>query len=110
MVTDKDTNTDKDIRVGFTTKGNRHLYSDTFGRTKGLKKEDLKDLDKALANSTYVKPAKDSKGRKDGITDFYYFKDKNKNLYYNVAGMKRKDPKGVIQKSYFLYSVTERIK
>ena len=45
----------EDIVVGFSTAGNRHIYSDTFGRAKGLKKDDLKNIDKALAKAAYVK-------------------------------------------------------
>ncbi len=114
----------EDIVVGFSTAGNRHIYSDTFGRAKGLKKDDLKNIDKALAKAAYVKSAPLSKPRKDGISKFYYFKDcgcslpdqslfdgtkgligYGKRLYYNVAEVRR--GKHV---SRFLYSVTDKLK
>ena len=95
----------EDIVVGFSTAGNRHIYSDTFGRAKGLKKDYFKNIDKALAKAAYVKSAPLSKSRKDGISKFYYFKDCGKRLYYNVAEVRR--GKHV---SRFLYSVTDRLK
>ena len=36
------------IKVGFSTYGNKHLFSDTFGRSRVLLKEDLKDLGRSL--------------------------------------------------------------
>lgn len=39
---------DRMIKVGFSTYGNKHLFSDTFGRSKVLEKEDLVSLDKVL--------------------------------------------------------------
>ncbi|GHV69897.1 hypothetical protein FACS1894199_19130 [Bacteroidia bacterium] len=70
-----------EIVVKFSRKGNKHLYSDTLGRAKGLKKDDLNELDKALRESDFVKSSPITKARKDDITKFYYFKDKNKALY-----------------------------
>jgi len=98
-----------DIKVGFTIKGNDHLYSDTFGRTMGFTKADLATLDTALTDATFVKHAPVSKPRRDSITKFYYYKDINKNLYYNVAE-REYITKGIKHKSRFLYSVTDRIR
>jgi len=95
----------KEIVIGFTSYGNSHLYSDTFDRARGFKKEDLKDLDKALKNSTYVKSAPLSKPRKDNISKFYYFKDKDKELYYNVAEERRGR-----RVSRYLFSATNQIR
>ncbi|MDR2652063.1 MAG: minor capsid protein [Prevotellaceae bacterium] len=95
----------KQITVKFTKKGNNHLYSDTFKRAKGvLLKKDLKNLNTALQNAVFVKPAELSKKRKDNIVKFYYFKDKDKELYYNVAEEVRKGK--VIR---YLYSATTHI-
>jgi SPP1 gp7 family putative phage head morphogenesis protein len=100
----------KKIKVKFTKKGNKHLYSDTLTRAKGaLKKDDLKNLDNALKNAEFVKSEGLSKVRKDNIVKFYYFKDKNKELYYNVAEEAYKK-KGVEHKKIFLYSATKHIK
>ena len=100
----------KSIKIGFIKKGNKHLYSDTFGRTEGLQKSDLKNLDKALDKAVFVRSAVLSKGRKDGISKFYYFKDENKKLYYNVAERRRKRTDGSEEIYRFLYSVTATIK
>lgn len=81
------------------------MYSDTFVRAKNLDKKDLKDLDKALSESVYVRSSPISKTRKDGVSKFYYFKDKNKKLYYNVAEVRRGK---TVQR--FLYAVTDRLK
>ena len=95
----------KKIRIGFTPNGNRHLYSDTFKRTGGkLPKSELKNLDKALEQSVYIKSAPLSKERTDNIKKFYYFRDNRKELYYNVA--ETRNEKHV---SRFLYSITTKI-
>jgi len=101
---EKQTN-DGNIMIGFTKYGNKHLYSDTFGRANGFGKSDLANLYNALNNSTFVKSSSLSKQRKDGITKFYYFKDKHKNLYYNVA---EEVNKGKVHR--YVYSVTNNIK
>lgn len=102
---------EKDIRIGFNKRGNKHLYSDTFGRAKeALLKSDLKNLDKILKRATFVKKAGLSKDRKDNIECFYYFKTKlnGKDVYLNVA-------KEVVVESgrnrtnVFLYAVTKEI-
>jgi hypothetical protein len=95
----------RSICIGFTKRGNEHLYSDTFGRAKDLEKDDLKYLDSALENDVFLDSATVSKKRQDSITKFYYFKDKDKDLYYNVAEMTYK---GSVCR--FLYSVTNSIK
>lgn len=96
----------KNIQIGFTTRGNKHLYSDTFTKARGrLKKEDLKYLDKALEQASYIKSAPLSKERTDNIKKFYYFRDNRKELYYNVAETRN----GKHIKRY-LYSATKKIK
>jgi hypothetical protein len=100
----------KTINIGFRNNGNRHIYSDTFGRAKELNKKDLKNLDKALSKSTFVKSAPLSKNRKDGISRFYYFRDASKKLYYNVAEKGERMDNGKRIKKYYLYSVTGNIK
>jgi len=105
-------NETKTIQVKFTKDGNKHLYSDTFSRAKGiLEKEELKNLDKILEKATFVKPAKLSKVRKDNIVGFYYYEAKinGKTCYLNVAE-KEVMSKGRMRKTRFLYSVTKWIK
>ena len=97
------------IVIRFTRKGNKHLYNDTLGRAKGLQKKDLKNLYTSLKGSIFVKSATLDKERNDSITKFYYFKDKDKELYYNVAEKRIKLKNGRETIHRFLYSVTDRI-
>ncbi|MDR0581446.1 MAG: phage head morphogenesis protein [Prevotellaceae bacterium] len=102
---------EKVINIGFTKKGNKHLYSDTFNNTKGLlDKTELKTLDAALIQSTFVKSADLSKKRKDNIKKFYYFKDKTRELYYNIAEEREKLNDGREKIHQYLYAVTKTIK
>ncbi len=98
--------------VGFRKDGNKHLYSDTFKRSKGLMKEDLKDLDKILEQSTYEQTGELSKVRKDNIKRFHYFKAKvrDEEVYLNVAETEFKTRAGLQWQEYFVYSITDRIK
>lgn len=101
----------QEIHVGFTTKGNKHLYADSQTRAKDvLEKEDLKRLDKALQKATYVKTSELYKERKDKISKFYYFKDAEKEMYYNVAEIQFKRDNGKINYKRFLYSITDVVK
>lgn len=98
----------KYIKVGFTEKGNEHLYSDTFGRSKVLRKEDLKTLDQLLPDATYDGEA-DAEGHKYDIVYFYYYKAKlhEKEVRLNVAkrAVRKKNGKWLIE--YFLYSIND---
>ena len=94
----------KEIKIRFTKKGNKHLYSDTFGRA-NFEKEELKNIDKKLQKADFIKSSEISKQRKDNITKFYYFKDEKKQIYYNVA---EENKKGNFLR--FLYSITNKIK
>jgi SPP1 gp7 family putative phage head morphogenesis protein len=105
----------KKIKVKFTRRGNKHLYADTLTRAKGLlNKNDLKSLNAALKNADFVKSSEITKPRKDSIRKFYYFKDKNKELYYNVAEEIKVESggrdKGKNIKFYYLYSITKSVK
>ena len=95
----------KEIKIRFTKKGNKHLYSDTFGRA-NFEKEELKNIDKKLQKADFIKSSEISKQRKDNITKFYYFKDEKKQIYYNVA----EEIKGKGKVFRFLYSITNKIK
>lgn len=101
-----------DRSVGFRKDGNKHLYSDTFGRSLILTKEHLKDLDKLLENATYISSNGLSKERKDDIIRFHYFMAEvdNKNVYLNIAETEFITNKGLIKNQYYVYSVTDKIK
>ncbi len=97
------------ISVGFTAYGNKHLFSDTFGRSRVLTKEYLKNLDELLANATYLDDSELSHPRADGIQHFYYFKTslRGQEIRLNVAKQVETDPHGRNRASYFLYSVND---
>lgn len=99
------------ISVGFNKYGNKHLLSDTYGRSSVLQRDDLKDLDKLLAKATFVKKSGLSKVRKDDIKRFYYYEAKlhGKTVYLNVAETD-KFRKGIgLSHERFLYSITDKI-
>jgi len=100
------------INIGFNKYGNKHLYSDTFGRAKNiLNKEDLKNLDSVLSDATFIKRVKLYKERKhDDIKRFYLFKSNinGKTVYLHVAETAYKRSSGKIDYSRFLYSITKK--
>ncbi|MDR0754216.1 MAG: hypothetical protein LBF04_02395 [Prevotellaceae bacterium] len=100
------------ITVEFIREGNKHVVDDVvISRAKGaLTLDELKKIDELLKNSAYQTsaPATGKKLRK-GYKMFYYFKDTEKELYYNVAEIVIK--KGEIEKIHrFLYSITTSLK
>ena len=101
--------TDKDIRVGFTKYGNSHLFSDTFGRSRILSKDDLKDLADILSTASFVEDSPLTHPRTDGIEHFFYFKAqiRGKWIRLNVAKQVLSQPNGKKQVQYFLYSIND---
>lgn len=97
------------VQVGFSTYGNKHLFSDTFGRSKILSKDDLKNLDTLLEHSTYEGESGLTHTRNDGIEHFYYFKTtlRGHEIRLNIAKQVETDPHGRTRISYFLYSVND---
>ena len=97
------------IKVGFSTYGNKHLFSDTFGRSLVLTKEDLKDLGAVLERSTYIDHAELTHGRNDNITHFYYYKAElhGRMVRLNVAKDVRVRRNGRIIVDYYLYSIND---
>lgn len=73
-------------------------------------KEDLKHLDKKLKEAEFVGTSEISKQRKDNIAKFYYFKDKDGEIYYNVAEEEKLGKSGKVYKNIFLYAITNKIK
>jgi len=98
---------DKSIKIGFNKKGNSHLADDVMTKNLGLTKTDLPKLNDYLREAQYDGSSSLIKERKDNIVRFYYFKDNNKNVYYNVAEQANKRKNGKIDKSRFLYAVTK---
>lgn len=97
----------RNINVGFTSYGNKHLFSDTFRRSKTFQRGDLLNLPDMLRKSQYAGSAMLSKERKDRITKFYYFKTQlhGNRVYLNVA----EEIKGGKIKRY-VYSITDKTK
>lgn len=99
--------------IGFSKEGNKHLYSDTFGRSSVLKKEHLARLDKVLAGSVYAGSAEISPDHpKTWAKRFLYFKGEidGKTVYLNVAEAEFENKAGKKKYDRFLYSVTDKIK
>lgn len=99
----------KDITVGFNKLGNEHLFSDTFGRTHIVSKDDLASLNKYLSQATFLEDAELTHTRKDYIDHFYYYKVKihNELVRLNVARRAYKGKDGQITVSHFLYSIND---
>ena len=97
------------IKVGFSTYGNKHLFSDTFGRSKVLEKEDLVSLDKVLHKATFIDSSPLTHERTDGIDHFYYFEGeiRGKKVRLNVARKADRKDNGFIRITYFLYSIND---
>ena len=95
------------IKVGFSTYGNRHLFSDTFGRSSVLTKEDLKELGTLLENSTYLDDSALTHPRRDNIVHFYYYKAElhGRIVRLNVAKDVEQFRNGRIIVKYYLYSL-----
>lgn len=98
-----------DIRVGFSAYGNKHLFSDTFGRSSILRKDDLASLDEVLKGAEFMDDAALTHQRTDGIEHFYYFKAQIRGQWVrlNVAKEVRHRPNGFVRVSYYLYSIND---
>lgn len=99
------------IVITFTKEGNRHLYSDTFGRSKILQKSDLLELPNIVRRATCIKSATLSHERDDNIVGFHYFKVSlhGETVYLNVAEESR-GGKVRYHIRDFLYSITDKIR
>ena len=100
---------DRDIRVGFTAYGNKHLFSDTFGRSSVLTKDDLSSLDKVMREARFIESSPLTHPRTDGIERFFYYEGniRGRKVRLNVAKKVWKQKSGYIQETYFLYSIND---
>ncbi len=100
------------ITVGFSKKGNKHLYDDAFKGNGGLQKIDLINLHKRLKAAEYVSDAGLYKQRKDNIKHFYYFKTRlhGKIVYLNVAKEEYRQRNGRVRSRHYLYSIRSKIR
>lgn len=101
----------RNINIGFTKEGNKHLFSDTFGRTHIVNKDDLKNLDSYLERAEYVDDSALTHSRTDNIEHFYYFKVRINDRWVrlNVAKKVEHYRNGRTYTSFFLYSVNDII-
>ena len=92
------------LNVGFTKEGNKHLFADTFGRTRIVSKDDLKDLATYLENAEYIEDSTLTHPRTDNIEHFYYFKAQVNGRWVrlNVAKKVERYNNGRTYISYFL--------
>lgn len=109
---DKETGNGNIIKVRFDKDGNKHLYSDTFGRSKALTKDDLKDMATILRNAVFTGEAvRDaSRSHSNPFERFYYFKAtlRGQHIRLNVGKLVRTNKKtGRVSVKYILYSVND---
>ncbi len=106
---EKTVGNDASLSVGFSAYGNKHLFSDTFGRSRVLTKDDLKNLDEMLAHATYLEDSELTHPRNDNIEHFYYFKTtlRSQEIRLNVAKKVETFRNGQTHVSYFLYSIND---
>lgn len=100
---------DKNLNIGFTKYGNSHLFSDTFGRSRILSKDDLKNLGDVLDAALYIDESPLTHPRTDGIEHFYYFKAQVRGQWIrlNVAKQVYQRPSGQIETRFFVYSIND---
>ncbi len=106
----KDIGNGRSVNIGFTKYGNKHLYSDTFRRSKTFQRGDLLNLPELISRADYVKSSLITKERpNDKIKEFHYFKVMihGNYVYLNVGEEKYSNNK---TKRLYLYSVTDTIK
>lgn len=99
----------RNINIGFTKEGNKHLFSDTFGRTHIVNKDDLKNLDSYLERAEYVDDSALTHSRTDNIEHFYYFKVRINDRWVrlNIAKEVTRRENGYIRIKHFLYSIND---
>ena len=97
------------LNVGFTKDGNKHLFADTFGRTRIVSKDNLKDLATYLENAEYVDDSALTHPRTDNIEHFYYFKVQVNGRWVrlNVAKHVNRRNNGHVIVKYYLYSIND---
>ena len=100
---------DKQIKITFKKSGNAHIVNDVLEKGVKLSKADLAKLNELIRESEYVRSSDLYKKRSDNILRFYYFKDKDRNVYYNVAEEAVRNKNGRIYLTRYAYSVTKNI-
>ena len=110
--TEKQVSNNETIKVRFDKDGNKHLFSDTFGRSHVFNKEDLKNINDILRGATYLGESGRDTSRKHSnpYEYFYYFKAilREQPIRLNVGKLVRINKKtGRTMVKYILYSVND---
>ncbi len=109
---EKEVSQNRTIKVSFNKDGNKHLYSDTFGRSRIFTKEDLKNVNNILSASTFLGEAErdTSRSHSNPYEYFYYFKAilRDQQIRLNVGKLvETNNASGRISVKYILYSVND---
>ncbi|MGL4956540.1 MAG: phage minor head protein [Bacteroidales bacterium] len=98
------------MTVSFSKRGNKHILSDAIRRNI-VELKDLKNLDKILDTSSFIKKDGLRKERKDDIKRFYYYKAEvnGKTIYLNIAETDFMNKKGHIKHLRFVYAITKKV-
>ena len=97
----------KHIKIRFNQKGIEHVANDVIKKKPGLSIKELQKLDIFLRDAEYMDSSKKYKDRSDKYDNFYYFKDKNKKIYYHVAEEVNTSKSGKVKINRYLYAVTK---
>ena len=109
---EKEVSQNRTIKVSFNKDGNKHLYSDTFGRSRIFTKEGLKNVNNILSASTFLGEAErdTSRSHSNPYEYFYYFKAilRDQQIRLNVGKLvETNNASGRISVKYILYSVND---
>lgn len=104
-----DNGREKRITVHVFSEDYKHLVNDIISK-RVIDKTKTRKIPKYLKNSYQKKSSTLYKERKDKIDKFYYFKNRGKKLYFNIARYKYKRKNGSCVYKYRLHALTNRCK
>jgi len=90
-------------------KGNEHFINDMLHKTNRIAEKDLPKIHEYVKEAKPMPRAGLYKERNDGIKQFYYLYDKERNVYYHIAERPEIRSNGQVNFKRFLYGVTEDI-
>lgn len=110
--TEKQVANNETIKVSFSKDGNKHLFSDTFGRSHVFVKDDLKNIHDILRGATYLGEAErdTTRSHSNPYEHFYYFKAilREQAIRLNVGKLVKTNGRtGRTIVKYILYSVND---
>lgn len=100
----------KTIQVGFSKKGNKHLYSDAVSRSRILKRDDLEHLDQLMKKAKYVGENELTHARKDAFERFLYFEVElhGRTIRLNIGKSVVEKPNGKNKVEYTMYAINDK--